>query len=232
VLAEAGIGSRRQCDQLVAEGRVEVDGQIAVPGQRVDPATAVIRVDGDRIVTAADKSYLALNKPAGVITTMSDPQGRECVGDYLPERGARLFHVGRLDTETEGLLLLTNDGDLAHRLMHPSYGVPKTYLAEVIGPVPRDLGRQLRSGVVLDDGPAAVDSFRVVQSSGNRVLVELVLHEGRNRLVRRLLEAVGFPVQRLVRVKVGDVALGELRPGRVRPLNQREVAKLFKAVDL
>jgi 23S rRNA pseudouridine2605 synthase len=232
VLADAGVGSRRRCDDLISEGRVEVDGQIAVPGQRVDPATAVVRVDGDRIVTAADKVYLAFNKPAGVVTTMSDPEGRPCLGDYLIDRRERLFHVGRLDTDTEGLLLLTNDGDLGHRLAHPSYGVPKTYFAEIIGPVPRDLGRRLRAGLELEDGPAQVDSFRVIDSTANRALVELVIHEGRKHIVRRLLAEAGHPVQRLVRVKVGDVPLGDLRPGRMRPLNSREVAGLFAAVDL
>jgi 23S rRNA pseudouridine2605 synthase len=163
---------------------------------------------------------------------MSDPEGRPCVGDYLIDRRERLFHVGRLDTDTEGLLLLTNDGDLGHRLAHPSYGVPKTYLAEILGPVPRDLGRRLRAGVELEDGPASVDSFKVVDSAVNKALVEVVLHEGRKHVVRRLLAEVGHPVQRLVRVKVGDVTLGDLRPGRMRPLNSRELAGLFAAVDM
>jgi 23S rRNA pseudouridine2605 synthase len=232
VLADAGVGSRRHCDELIGAGRVEVDGKTAVPGQRVDPATAVVRVDGDRVVTSADRVYLVFNKPAGVVTTMSDPEGRPCVGDYLIDRRERLFHVGRLDTDTEGLLLLTNDGDLGHRLAHPSYGVPKTYLAEILGPVPRDLGRRLRAGVELEDGPASVDSFKVVDSAVNKALVEVVLHEGRKHVVRRLLAEVGHPVQRLVRVKVGDVTLGDLRPGRMRPLNSRELAGLFAAVDM
>jgi 23S rRNA pseudouridine2605 synthase len=232
VLADAGVGSRRHCDELIGAGRVEVDGKTAVPGQRVDPATAVVRVEGDRVVTSADRVYLVFNKPAGVVTTMSDPEGRPCVGDYLIDRRERLFHVGRLDTDTEGLLLLTNDGDLGHRLAHPSYGVPKTYLAEILGPVPRDLGRRLRAGVELEDGPASVDSFKVVDSAVNKALVEVVLHEGRKHVVRRLLAEVGHPVQRLVRVKVGDVTLGDLRPGRMRPLNSRELAGLFAAVDM
>ena len=144
----------------------------------------------------------------------------------------RLFHVGRLDTETEGLILLTNDGELAHRLAHPSWEIPKTYLAEVQGPVARDVGKRLRAGIELDDGPAKVDSFRLVGSSSGRVMVELVLHEGRNRVVRRMLEEVGYPVQRLVRVKVGPVALGDLRPGRMRQLSHGELGELYRAVEL
>jgi 23S rRNA pseudouridine2605 synthase len=144
---------------------------------------------------------------------MSDPEGRPTVGDYVAERSQRLFHVGRLDAETEGLLLLTNDGDLAHRLTHPSFGVPKTYLAEVPGPIPRALGRRLRDGIELEDGLIAVDSFAVVDMAAGRAVVELVLHEGRNHLVRRLLEAVDHPVSRLVRTAIGPVLLGHQRQG-------------------
>jgi 23S rRNA pseudouridine2605 synthase len=235
VLAAAGVGSRRACEELIAAGRVEVDGRrINEMGVRVDPATAVIRVDGLRVTTdEAGLLHLALNKPRGVVSTMSDPQGRPSIGDYVPDRqGTRLFHVGRLDAETEGLILLTNDGDLAHRLAHPSYGVPKTYLAEVAGPVARGLGRQLRAGVALDDGVAAVDAFRVVGRSDGRVMVELVLHEGRKHVVRRLLDAVGHPVQRLVRTGIGPVTLGDLRPGRTRPLTRDEVGRLYREVGL
>jgi 23S rRNA pseudouridine2605 synthase len=204
---------------------------------RVDPARALIKVDGLRItVPEAAKEYLALNKPAGVLSTMSDDRGRMTLTELLPDRvresSTRLFHVGRLDSDTEGLLLLTNDGELAHRLTHPSYEVPKTYVAEIAAPVPRDLGRRLRDGLDLDDGPARVDSFRVVGSSGNRAMVELVIHEGRNRIVRRLLDAAGHPVQRLIRTGVGPVQLAELRPGKTRPLNSQEIGRLYEAVGL
>jgi 23S rRNA pseudouridine2605 synthase len=233
VLAKAGVGSRRAAEELIAEGRVSVDGAVVTEfGRRVDPRTAVIHVDGVRVNIREDLRYLALNKPRGVHTTMSDERGRPCVGDYLRDRRDRLFHVGRLDAETEGLLLLTNDGDLAHRLMHPSYRVLKTYLAEVIGTVPRDLGRRLRAGVELDDGMVTVDAFRVVDTSGGRTQVEVVLHEGRKHIVRRLLAEVGHPVQRLVRTRVGDVHLRSQRPGTLRPLTPSEVGSLYAAVGL
>ena len=235
VLAAAGGGSRRAGEALIAAGRVEVDGRrIREMGVRVDPATAVIRVDGLRVTTAeAGLVHLALNKPRGVVSTMSDPQGRPSIGDYVADRlGTRLFHVGRLDADTEGLILLTNDGELAHRLAHPSFGVAKTYRAEVAGPVARGVGRQLRAGVSLDDGVVAVDAFRVIGRSDGRVMVELVLHEGRKHVVRRLLDAVGHPVQRLVRTGIGPVTLGDLRPGRSRPLTRDEVGRLYREVGL
>jgi 23S rRNA pseudouridine2605 synthase len=233
VLAGAGVGSRRGCEELIAEGRVEVDGKIVREmGLRVDPDSAVIRVDGVRIAVGVRSVHLAFNKPLGVLSAMSDDRGRPTLGDYVANRRERLFHVGRLDADTEGLILLTNDGDLAHRLAHPSYEIHKTYVAEIVGPVPRDLGRRLRAGVELEDGVARVDSFRVLDRAGSRFMVELVLHEGRNRLVRRLLSAEGFPVQRLARTKVGPVSLGELRPGRLRPLTSQEVGELYSAVAL
>jgi 23S rRNA pseudouridine2605 synthase len=233
VLAGAGLGSRRACEQLIAEGRVVVDGQgVAELGTRVDPASAIVRVDGRRVNLRSDLLYLALNKPRGVITAMSDPHGRPCVGDLVTEFPGRLFHVGRLDAETEGLLILTNDGDFAHRLAHPSHGVIKTYVAEVAGPVPRSVEQRLRTGVQLEDGPAAVDASRVLDSSGGRTLVELQLHEGRKHIVRRLLDAVGHPVLRLVRVAVGPVRLGELRPGTLRELTPAELGELYQQVGL
>ena len=233
VLAAAGVGSRRACEGLIAAGRVSVDGAIVrEQGLRVDPETAVVRVDDMRINTGTSRAYLALNKPRGMVTAMSDPQGRPTVGDLLEQRTDRLFHVGRLDADTEGLLLLTNDGELAHRLTHPSFEVPKTYLAEVVGPVARDAGRRLKAGVDLEDGVARVDGFRLVSSSGNRVMLELVLHEGRKHIVRRLLEEVGHPVQRLVRTAIGPVLLGDQRAGKMRPLTPRELADLFAAVGL
>jgi 23S rRNA pseudouridine2605 synthase len=233
VLAAAGVGSRRACEELIDEGRVEVDGRIVLEqGLRVDPRSSVIKVDGMRIPTAPGHVVLALNKPRGVHSTMTDDRGRPCVGDYLRGRKERLFHVGRLDADTEGLLLFTNDGELAQRLAHPSHGVTKTYLAQVKGTIPRGLGKQLREGVELEDGPVRVDRFRVVTSAPGRSLVEVVLHEGRKHVVRRLLAAVGHPVEGLVRVKVGPIGLGDLRSGKVRTLTMTEVGELYAAVGL
>jgi 23S rRNA pseudouridine2605 synthase len=233
VLAAAGVGSRRHCEEMIGAGRVEVDGEIVRRfGARVDPQHQVIRVDGRRIPAREDLVYLALNKPAGVLTTMSDTRGRPTIADYLGDRGERLFHVGRLDYDTEGLMLLMNDGELAHRLTHPRYGVLKTYLADVAGPLPRDLGRQLITGVELSDGVASADNFRVVERAGNRALVEITLHEGRKHIVRRMLAEAGHPVSRLVRTHVGPVALGSLRPGTTRRLTVREIGDLYAAVGL
>ncbi|HEX6888075.1 MAG TPA: pseudouridine synthase [Candidatus Nanopelagicales bacterium] len=233
VLAAAGLGSRRACEELIARGRVEVDGRVVrEQGVRVDPQTAVIRVDGERVPTAAGLIVVAVNKPRGVLSTMSDERGRPCLGDLVANRPERLFHVGRLDADTEGLILLTNDGELANRLSHPSHGVPKTYLALLDGPLPRSVGRQLLEGIELDDGPARVDEFRVVQSTPGQVLVELVLHEGRNHIVRRMLDAVGHPVRELARTKVGPIALGQQRPGTVRVLSAAEARSIYTAVGL
>jgi 23S rRNA pseudouridine2605 synthase len=232
VLAGAGVGSRRACELLIAEGRVTVDGSTAELGSRVDPETAVVRVDGKRINLRADLVYLALNKPRGVVTAMSDPQGRPTVGDLVRDRPERLFHVGRLDAETEGLLILTNDGDFANRLAHPSHGVVKTYVAEVPGPVEDRVTRRIRSGVELEDGPVQVDGFRVIDSSGSRALVEVSLHEGRNHIVRRLLDEVGHPVRRLVRISVGPVRLADQRPGTLRELTGTELSALYEELGL
>ena len=233
VLAQAGLGSRRACEELIAAGRVSVDGEVARLGRRVNPASAVVRVDGERLAVRPGAVYLALNKPRGVLSAMSDARGRPCVGGPgRRRRPQRLFHVGRLDADTEGLLLLTNDGELAHRLAHPSYGVAKRYLAEVPGPVTAGVGRRLRAGVELEDGPAKVDRFRVMATQGSRAQVELEIHEGRNHIVRRMLAEVGHPVTRLVRLRQGPVALGDLRVGRTRALNRAEVAALYAVVDL
>ncbi|HBW18118.1 MAG TPA: MFS transporter [Actinobacteria bacterium] len=233
VLAAAGVASRRRCEELIGEGRVEVDGEIVRRfGARVDPQRQVIRVDGKRIPASEDLVYLALNKPPGVLTTMSDSRGRPTIADLVGDRTERLFHVGRLDYDTEGLMLLTNDGELAHRLAHPRYGVLKTYLADVAGPLPRDLARQLITGVQLDDGVASADGFRVVERAGSRALVEVTLHEGRKHIVRRMLAAAGTPVSRLVRTQVGPVTLGSLRPGATRRLTTKEVGDLYAAVGL
>lgn len=204
---------------MIIDGRVEVDGQVVTElGTRVDPEVSVIRVDGARVVVDDSLVYLALNKPRGVHSTMSDDRGRPCVGDLIERRvrgNKKLFHVGRLDADTEGLILLTNDGELAHRLMHPSHEVPKTYLATVTGSVPRGLGKRLRAGIELDDGPARVDDFAVVDAIPGKTLVRLTLHEGRKRIVRRLLAAAGFPVEELVRTDIGAVSLGKQRPGSI-----------------
>ncbi len=236
VLAKAGVASRRVAEELIEQGRIEVDGVVVrEQGLRIDPDTAVVRVDGVRIVVRDEQVYLALNKPKGFQSTMSDEFNRPCVGDIVAERvmaGQRLFHVGRLDADTEGLLLLTNDGDLAHRLMHPSFQVSKTYLATVDGEVQREVGKRLRKGVELDDGPATVDDFQVLEVGEGRSLVKVVLHEGRKHIVRRLLAAVGHPVTALVRTRIGPVALGDQRPGTLRVLGRDEIGKLYEAVDL
>jgi len=233
VLAAAGVGSRRHCEELIGAGRVEVDGQtVRRFGARVDPEHQIIRVDGKRIPARQDIAYLAFNKPPKVLTAMSDDRGRKTIADFLGDRAERLFHVGRLDYDTEGLMLLTNDGELAHRLAHPSYEVAKTYLADVPGPVPRDLGRRLSTGVELEDGVAVADRFRVLEQAGSRALVEITLHEGRKHIVRRMLAEVGHPVSRLVRTTVGPVKLGGLRPGETRDLTTKEIGELYAAVGL
>ncbi|HSV65825.1 MAG TPA: pseudouridine synthase [Mycobacteriales bacterium] len=233
MLASAGVGSRRAAEELISAGRVQVNGEtVRTLGVRVDPDRDVIHVDGLRVSVRADLTYLALNKPPGILSAMSDDRGRPTVGDYVVDRGDRLFHVGRLDQDSEGLLLLTNDGELANRLMHPRYEVIKTYLAEVPAPVPRDLGRTLLAGVELPDGPVRIDRFRLVDASGGRALVELQLHEGRKHLVRRLLAQVGHPVSRLVRTEIGPVRLGHQRQGTVRHLSAGEIGHLYRLVGL
>ena len=233
VLATAGLGSRRACEVLIDQGRVEVDGRrVREQGVRVDPRTAVIRVDGERVPTAPGIAVYAFNKPRGVVSTMSDEQGRPCVGDYVEGRRDRLFHVGRLDADTEGLLILTNDGELANRLGHPSYEIDKTYVATVRGQVPGTALRDLQRGVELEDGPARCDSARFVQKLPDRTMVELVLHEGRNRIVRRMMEEVGYPVQDLVRTRIGPLHLGQQRPGILREITGPELRSLYTAVGL
>ncbi|MCK0113149.1 rRNA pseudouridine synthase [Ornithinimicrobium sp. F0845] len=233
LLASAGIGSRRACELLISQGRVEVDGHVVTElGVRVDPVAQTIHVDGTRVVLDDSRVYLAFNKPLGVVSTMSDELGRPSIADYLPPRNERLFHVGRLDADTEGLLLLTNDGELSHRLQHPAYEVPKTYIARVPGPVPRELGKTLRAGVELEDGVVAVDSFKLIDSAPGKAIVELVLHEGKKHVVRRLLAEVGHPVEALSRVQVGPILLGQLRSGRTRALTAEEVGALYRAAGL
>ncbi|MFE9256931.1 pseudouridine synthase [Streptomyces sp. NPDC006879] len=232
VLARAGMGSRRACEELIEQARVEVNGEIVLEqGMRVDPEKDEIKVDG---LTVATQSYLffALNKPAGVVSTMEDPDGRQCLGDYVTNRETRLFHVGRLDTETEGIILLTNHGELAHRLTHPKYGVQKTYLAAIQGPLPREVGKRLKDGIQLEDGYARADHFRVVEQTGKNYLVEVVLHEGRKHIVRRMLAEAGFPVDKLVRTAFGPIALGDQKSGWLRRLTNTEVGMLMREVGL
>jgi 23S rRNA pseudouridine2605 synthase len=230
VLALAGVGSRRACEDLIFRRRVTVNGKVAKLGDKVDPATAEIYVDGQRVITDTKLAYLALNKPRGVVASLDDEKGRTELADFLGQFEQRLFHVGRLDADSEGLLLLTNDGGLAHKLMHPSYGVAKTYLAEVAGPLPRNVGKRLLEGIELEDGPARVDKFRLVDALGKAAQIEIVLHEGRKHIVRRMMDEVGHPVSRLIRTAVGPIRLGDLRPGGFRHLSNAEIAALFKAV--
>jgi 23S rRNA pseudouridine2605 synthase len=233
LLAQSGVASRRKCEELMLEGHVEVDGEVVTRlGTKVDPRTAVIRVDGKRLPPVSPHVYLVLNKPRGVVSTMSDPEGRRTLADFVATRPERLFHVGRLDTDTEGLILLTNDGDFAHRMAHPSFELDKTYVAEVPGPVSKATVRKVLAGVTLEDGPVAVSSFRVVSGHGNKAIVELVIHEGRNRIVRRLLESVGHPVRRLTRTAIGPVRLTGLRGGEMRDLTREELGTLLDAARL
>ena len=238
VLAQAGIGSRRGCEALIGEGRVEVNSEVVTEqGRRVDPERDVIRVDGVRIPPPRRHLYLALNKPRGVVVTMDDPEGRRTVADLLAEGASRslkkerLFHVGRLDTDSEGLLILTNDGDFAHKLAHPSYHVPKTYIVEVTGVVGPQTLRRLRRGITLEDGPVRPTSVKIVSSAGEKSLLKITLPEGRNRIVRRTMEAVGHPVRRLSRIGIGPVRLGNLQVGEYRELTREELGGLLDLTD-
>ncbi len=231
VLAQAGIASRRACEVLISEGRVEVNSEVVLEqGRRVDPERDVIRVDGARIPPPRRHRYLALNKPRGVIATMDDPEGRRTIADLLDTRqlrNERLFHVGRLDTDSEGLLIMTNDGDLAQRLAHPSYEVSKTYIAEVAGVVSEQTLKRLRRGITLEDGPVRPTSVKIVSSAGDKTLLKITLQEGRNRIVRRTMEAVGHPVRRLSRIGIGPVRLGNLKVGEYRELTREELGGLL-----
>lgn len=231
LLAAAGLGSRRSCEELIAAGRVAVDGETVTLGAKADPTRQVITVDGERVATNPELVHLLLNKPLGVVTTVRDPQGRPTVMDLVPTN-PRVYPVGRLDQDTEGLLLLTNDGELANRLAHPSYEVEKTYVCQVRGQLRRRAVRNLLEGVELEDGPARARSVRELGSAADRTLVEVVLTEGRKREVRRMLAAVGLTVERLARVKLGPLPLGDIAPGKYRPLTGAEVRALYKAVGL
>ena len=233
VLASAGVASRRASEILIAEGRVEVNGKVVVEqGRRVDPERDTIRVDGSRIPPPRHHQYLVLNKPRGVVSTMEDPEGRRSLSEFLPRKSQRLFHVGRLDTDTEGLILLTNDGEFAHRLAHPSYEVPKTYLAEVAGRVDPRTIRRLEKGVRLDDGPVTPDRVRLVAATDSQSMLTVTLHEGRNRIVRRMMDSVGHPVNRLARTGIGPVRLGQLKVGTARELTREELGALLDLVGM
>ncbi|MGY2084734.1 pseudouridine synthase [Blastococcus sp. SYSU DS0539] len=233
VLARAGVASRRVVEDMIDAGRIAVNGaQVRVQGMRVDPHHDKIAVDGVRLEIRDDRVTYALNKPPGVLTAMSDDRNRPTVGDMVGDLAKGLVHVGRLDQDTEGLLLVTSDGELAHRLAHPSYGVRKTYLAQVSGSVPRDLAKRLRSGIDLEDGPVKVDSFRVVDTHAGQSVVEVVLHEGRKHIVRRLLAAVNLPVSRLTRTAVGPIELRAMRSGSIRKLSRQEIGALEELVGL
>ncbi|MDO5496047.1 MAG: pseudouridine synthase [bacterium] len=232
VLAHAGLGSRRACEQMIVRGRVEVNGSLVTElGTRVQP-TDEIRVDGSRVVVDDQHLTIALNKPIGVESTMAEPGERPTLLEFTSRYSTRLFHVGRLDTNTEGLILLTNDGELAHRLAHPSYEVPKTYFARVHGRVQRGLMRAFKEGVELEDGVAVADSVTIKDVGPNASIVELTIHDGRNRIVRRMFEAVGHPVEQLIRTQVGPIRLADLRPGRSRVISGAELRTLMDAVNL
>ncbi len=231
-LARAGFGSRRSCEEIIAAGRVTIDGTVAILGSRLIPGQQEVKVDGHAVNLDPNVRYYALHKPAGVVTTMADPQGRPDITAFLPPDGPRVFPVGRLDRDTEGLLLLTNDGELANRLTHPSFAVEKEYLAEVGGPVTDKQLARIRGGVDLDDGSARAAKIREVGRVGDRVALRVVMTEGRKREVRRLLAAVGLPVVRLVRLRVGPVLLGDLAPGELRELSHDDLVGLYVVAGL
>lgn len=228
ILARAGVGSRRACEELIAAERVTIDGVVALLGDRVDPDAQRVELDGIPVVTSSEVVYYLLNKPAGVVTTARDPQARRTVIDLVPDE-PRVFPVGRLDIETEGLLVLTNDGDLAQLLAHPSHGVEKTYVAEVVGEPGREALRRLRQGVELEDGPTAPARVRVLGRRQGRSALAITIHEGRNRQVRRMCDAVGHPVERLVRTRIGPVHDERLAPGTWRKLHAVEIRSLYAA---
>lgn len=233
VLADAGVASRRKAEELILEGRVVVDGKvIRTLGVKVDPEKSQVMVDGEAINKIKTKIYLALNKPRGILSTLSDPEDRPHLGDLLRDRNERLFHVGRLDKESEGLLLLTNDGELAHRATHPSFSLPKNYLLEVKGSVSKEVAEALRQGVELDDGVAKVDKLTVLAGQPGRTLLDVVIHDGRNQILRRMAAATGLTVERLIRIGMGPIKLGELTPGKWREIKGAELTSLQKALSI
>ena len=235
VLARAGFGSRRACEAIIAQGRVSVDGEIvAEQGLKIDPARQAVHVDGRRLQLDDDKLTVVLHKPRKVVSAMHDPEGRRDLTEFAGRFDARLYHVGRLDYETEGLLLLTNDGELAHRLTHPSFQIEKTYVCrfDAPGTFPRGLLKSLREGVELEDGPARADRARLIAHDGREAVVEVTLHEGRNRIVRRMFSSQGFELTSLMRTRIGPVLLGDLGAGETRELTGRELGTLMAEVGL
>ncbi|MFC2640152.1 MAG: pseudouridine synthase [Propionibacterium acidifaciens] len=231
-LSQAGVASRRAAEAMIEEGRVEVNGRVVTTqGLRVDPGRDTIRVDGARIPAPRRHTYLLLNKPRGVVATMDDPEGRETLAQYVP-RHQRLYHVGRLDTDTEGLIILTNDGEFAHRLAHPSYEVRKTYLVDAEGLIDDRVLHRLEKGLRLEDGPIRPDRVRLVSRGPSRTLVRITLHSGRSRIVRRMMDSVGHPVRRLARIGIGPVRLGDLASGQTRELTREELGTLLDLVGM
>ncbi len=233
-LADAGVASRRACEDLITSGRVSVNGvQIATLGSKVDPENDELAVDGETVSANKSKTYLLFNKPAGVLSTMSDPEGRPCLGDYFSDRNERLFHVGRLDKESEGLIVLTNDGEIAHRATHPSYGLVKKYLVEIEGHLSAAAAQELRSGIRLEDGLARALEVTVLREpTPKNAWIEISIHEGRYHIVRRMFEELELPVLRLIRTEFGPLNVGETKVGRWRHMNQGEIENLFTLLKL
>lgn len=231
VLARAGIASRRNVEEMIRRGRIKINGRKAELGDKVDPSKDKVEVDGSTVPLQEDLVYYLLNKPAGIVSTADDPEGRPTVVEMI-ETDTRIWPVGRLDIETEGAILLTNDGELTLHLTHPRFGVPKTYVAEVQGSVAPRSARLLARGIELDDGPTAPAEVKVLERASGGSVVELVLKEGRNRQARRMLEAVDHPVRRLVRTAIGPLKLGRLKPGTYRKLGPDEVRRLYRASGL
>ncbi len=233
-LADAGVASRRACEELITDGRVSVNGeQITQLGTKVNPEKDELAVDGEIINANKSKSYLIFNKPAGVLSTMSDPEGRPSLGDYFKERSERLFHVGRLDKESEGLIVLTNDGEIAHRATHPSYGLVKKYIVEIEGHLSAVQAQELRDGIRLEDGLArALEVIVLREPTPKNAWIEISIHEGRYHIVRRMFEELGLPVLRLIRTEFGPLNIGETKVGRWRHLNAGEVENLFDVLKL
>lgn len=234
VLAQAGFGSRRKCEEMITDGRVEVDGELVTElGTRVDPERQQVRVDGSRVRINPNHVTLALNKPKRVLSAMEDPKGRYTLRDIVGDKYDRIFHMGRLDYDSEGLILMTNDGELSQHVMHPKYEVEKTYIATIEGKISGTVCRRLvTTGVQLDDGWIKLDRCAIIDANRDTTIVKVVLHSGKNRIVRRIFGSIGFPVKRLVRTQIGPIKLGEIKPGSYRVLSQTEVRSLSKAVGL
>ncbi|BDR54678.1 pseudouridine synthase [Bombiscardovia apis] len=234
VLAQAGFGSRRKCEEIITDGRVEVDGVLVTElGSRVNPDKQQIRVDGSRIHISGKHVTMALNKPRKVLSAMDDPKGRYTLRDIIGDRYERVFHMGRLDYDSEGLILMTDDGELAQHVMHPKYEVEKTYMATVQGKLGGNVCRRLvTQGVMLNDGPIRLDHCAIIDRSRDHTMVKVVIHSGKNRIVRRVFEAIGFPVVRLVRTQIGPIHLGDVKPGSYRILSKAEITALDKEVGL